>query len=154
MIRTAVWQNIQDSCFRRYICKTTATSNFCRNFIYMCVCDFGVNCSIKSGWEGTLLLLSFLSLSPFYTESTLNTETKSSEIFNYTKKPNHPDHINQTRNCANPRLLCRQIQDAVVPKETSKFSKRSSMIFCRFSRKKSLGSVLFSRDFFGLIKMC
>ena len=71
-----------------------------------------------------------------------------------TKKPNHPDHINQTRNCANPWLLCRQIQDAVVPKETSKFSKRSSMIFCRFSRKKSLGSVLFSRDFFGLIKMC
>ena len=27
------------------------------------------------------------------------------------------------------------------------------VIFCRFSRKKSLGSVLFSRDFFGLTEM-
>ena len=38
------------------------------------------------------------------------------------------------------------MQDVAAPKETWKFSERSPIIVCRFSQKKSLGSVLFSRD--------
>ena len=56
--------------------------------------------------------------------------------------------------------MVQKIQELVVPKDTQKFLEMSSIIFCRFSQKKSLGSVLFSRDgrvtgnihiFFGLM---
>ena len=59
---------------------------------------------------------------------------------------NHLDHIIWQINCANLWLFSRKIQGVAVPKETSKFSESSPIIFCRFSQKRSLGSVLFSRD--------
>ena len=62
-----------------------------------------------------------------------------------TKILNHLDHIKWHRNCAYLWLFCRQSQDLVVPKETEAFRK----VFYNFLQilpKKSLGSVLFSRD--------
>ena len=53
-----------------------------------------------------------------------------------TKQLKHLDQIKWHRNCANLWLLSRQIEDVVISKETSKISKRSPIIFCRFSPKK------------------
>ena len=87
----------------------------------------------------------------FSTKSIWNTEIKSSQILNYTQVTNEDakpilDHIIWQINCANLWLFSTQIQDVAVPKETWKFSERSPIIFCRFSKKNRLGSVLFSRD--------
>ena len=94
-----------------------------------------------------IYILSFF----FSTKSIWNTEIKSSQILNYTQVTNEDakpilDHIIWQINCANLWLFSTQIQDVAVPKETWKFSERSPIIFCRFSKKNRLGSVLFSRD--------
>ena len=66
-----------------------------------------------------------------------------------TKQLKHLDHIKWHRNCANLLLFSRQIEDVVIPKETSKISKRFPIIFCRFSPKK----MELSRDFLAFTEM-
>ena len=101
----------ESGCFQLYVSHITVTSTTCSTNVYIYI-----------------HIIIF-----FYTKIIWNTETKSTQIFNYTQVTNEdvkPSGSNYMAN--NLWLFSRQIQNVAVPKETWKFSERSPITFCRF----------------------
>ena len=92
-----------------------------------------------------IYILSFFSIQRSYGTLKQNLLKFLTTLKSLTKMLNHLDHIIWQINCANLYSFGRAIQDVAVPKENGSFHKDLLSFFAEF-RKKSVGSVLFSRD--------
>ena len=117
--------------------------------VCVCVSVFGVNCSIKLGQESRIFLLIFDHYFFFHKKSIWNTETKSSQIFNYTQVTNEdvkPTGSHYMANKLRKSLTFQQknTRRCCTLRNMEVFRKVSYLL--QIFAKKSLGPVLFSRD--------